>query len=527
MKTQPQPQVQRHALYARVSTEDQAEADTIQSQLEFLRRYCELHQLHVTDEYLDDGVSGTIPLDKRPGGKKLIADAEAGHFGGVIFYRVSRLGRRLAVVLGAYEMLDRAGVVVKSATEPIDTSQPIGRFIFQMLGAFAELDRETILDNTTRGRARGARQGRWYGVVPTGYSVHDGKLIPNESEILPGLSEAELVRDIYRRIADGASSVKVADYFSALGVARFRRYVKHDGRETVVEGAPGWPAKRVSELVRNTTYKGVHVYKGTHGDIERDVPALVSVDLWNRANAQLTQNRLRASRNAKQTYLLRSLVRCGACGVAYIGMSRKGYRYYRCGYATPGHRATPGDRCRSKLLNADALERAVWTDCERFLRDPGEALDEARRQLQARIETTPDLEPTRRALLTQLAGKDRERGDVLTLLRRGAITIDEAEQQLDAVAREQDAVRAELDDLHAQQAVYDADARQIRTAEELLADLRARVDAGLDDAMRQAVVHALVRRVVIHTLNRGRPREAKVVAEYAFASPSAFVSGSY
>jgi site-specific DNA recombinase len=120
-------------------------------------------------------------------------------------------------VLGAYEQLDAVGVVVRSVTEPIDTALPIGRFIFQTLAAFAELDRETILDNTSRGRARGAREGRWYGVVPTGYTVRDGKLVPNESEILPGLTEADLVRDIYRRIAAGESSVKVAESLTARG----------------------------------------------------------------------------------------------------------------------------------------------------------------------------------------------------------------------------------------------------------------------------------------------------------------------
>lgn len=153
------------AIYARVSTEDQAAAETIQPQVELLRRYCELHGLDTVGEYLDHGVSGTVALTQRPECARLVAGAAAGRFRSVISHRVSRLSRRLAVVLDAYDALDAENVVIKSATEHIDTSQPIGRFIFQMLGAFAELDRETILDNTTRGRARGARQGRWYGVA--------------------------------------------------------------------------------------------------------------------------------------------------------------------------------------------------------------------------------------------------------------------------------------------------------------------------------------------------------------------------
>ncbi len=47
-------------LYARVSTEDQAERQTVKAQLDFLRKYCDLHQLPVAGEYVDDGVSGTL-----------------------------------------------------------------------------------------------------------------------------------------------------------------------------------------------------------------------------------------------------------------------------------------------------------------------------------------------------------------------------------------------------------------------------------------------------------------------------------
>ena len=516
----------RVAVYARTSSDEQAENETIEVQREFLHRYCELHGLEVAGEYLDDGVTGTIPLAKRPHGARLLHDAKAGTFGGVLFYRVSRLGRRLAVALDAYERLDAAGVIVKSATEPIDTSTPIGRFIFQMLGSFAELDRETIIDNTTRGRARGAKNGRWYGVVPTGYAVHDGKHVPNEVEILPGLAEAELVRDVFRRIAEGGSSIKVAAYVSALGVGRFKRYAKHDGREVVLPGRGGWSPKRVSEMVRNPTYKGTHVYNGRHGDIVREVPALVSEELWQRANDQLAQNRSLAKRRGKREYLLRTLIRCEACGVAYKGECSKGYRFYRCAYFRPNLHADPAKRCRSKSVSADAIERAVWADVERFLREPGRALDEARADLAERHGRAADVAGERRALMAELARKDRERGDILALLRRGTITLAEAEWQLGDIAAQQAAAQAEIDRLAGRQALYDADAQRVRTAEALLADLRARLDAGLDDATRQAVVRALVRKITIRTEGEGRTRSATALVDYAFDAPVGFAIGS-
>src|SRR5919205_2411009 len=88
----------RVALYARVSTEDQAERQTVQAQLDFLRKLADLHHWVVAGEYVDDGVSGTVPLDQRPDGKRLLEDAAARRFGTVVLYRLDRLGRKVQVL---------------------------------------------------------------------------------------------------------------------------------------------------------------------------------------------------------------------------------------------------------------------------------------------------------------------------------------------------------------------------------------------------------------------------------------------
>ena len=111
-------------------------------------------------------------------------------------------------------------------------------------------------------------------------------------------------------------------------------------------------------------------------------------------------------------------------------------------------------------------------------------------------------------------------------MRRGTITLDEAEQQLEAVAKEQAAIQGRVDALDGMQAVVDAREQQVRRAERLLTDLRARLDAGPDDATRQAVVQALVRQIVVRTSDESRRGPSAVTVQYAFAEPSAFVTGS-
>ena len=83
----------RLALSLRVSSEDQADRGTIEAQRDFLRQYVQLYSLPAADEYADDGITGTLPLSDRPEGRRLLQDAEAGRFGCVLVYRLTRLGR--------------------------------------------------------------------------------------------------------------------------------------------------------------------------------------------------------------------------------------------------------------------------------------------------------------------------------------------------------------------------------------------------------------------------------------------------
>jgi site-specific DNA recombinase len=89
------------ALYARVSSEDQVERETIQNQVQIANPLCPAMGLEIVASYLDDGVSGTIPLEKRPQGGLLLEDAKKGKFKQVVVYRLDRIGRTGLVILSA------------------------------------------------------------------------------------------------------------------------------------------------------------------------------------------------------------------------------------------------------------------------------------------------------------------------------------------------------------------------------------------------------------------------------------------
>ena len=268
------------ALYLRVSSEEQRERETMEIQREFLEQYCQLYGLEVADVYEDDGVSGTIPLNERPAGRRLLEDAEQERFGAVLVSKLDRLGRTLLVIVDAHDRLQEAGggVALVSGREPIDTSNPSGRLIFQMLASFAEYDRENIAERTQAGQRRAFFRGRQVGAIPYGYDI-----VAKDGEFVVVEEEAGIVREIIANVAEGATLYSEAKRLNDEGVPspghRYRgKPRKHGG---------GWGHTTIREIVQQRAYAGTHVVKLNGGAeiIERAVPPIVDPALRERRSS--------------------------------------------------------------------------------------------------------------------------------------------------------------------------------------------------------------------------------------------------
>src|SRR5260370_31602528 len=107
------------AVYARVSTEEQRERQSIETQYDFGQRFCQMYALPVFRIYADDGVSGTIPLDRRPEGSQILRDARLGRFDQLLVYRLDRLGRQTPLIFDALADLEKMWVSVPPLTEVV------------------------------------------------------------------------------------------------------------------------------------------------------------------------------------------------------------------------------------------------------------------------------------------------------------------------------------------------------------------------------------------------------------------------
>lgn len=521
------------AIYCRVSSEDQAERGTIENQIEFATKYCDLHQLEIADWYKDDGVSGTLPLEQRPAGRQLLEDAKDGKFDLLLIYRLDRLGRSARVILNAVYELEQYGVKIRSMTEPFDTSDPNGRFLLTILAGVADLERETILERMWYGANRAARAGKWLGgIVPYGYRINDEGYLEVNEDPLPemDMSEADVVRLIYRLISEQSySTIKVADYLNALGVPP--SYVK-DGRQVrrgkrKVNTAGIWRPGRIRNMVVNTTYKGLHLYgKRTNKNrelIPREVPAIISEEIWEKTQQVLRENQLEATRNAKRKYLLRGLIKCGICGMSYQGIAYPSTQtklkgYYVCNGKIAYHGPLQG-KCPSKNVPQEWLENLVWQTCVDFVNHPGEAMKELAATMEVRKSQKTALEAEKEKVLNAAQEKENEKQSILDLYRKKIISSLDVEKQLQKIAHEKAALEEQVKDLDRQIDTEDGLAHQFKTAEELLADLRAKLQQDPSFEVRREIVKALISQITINTKpgDNGRP-QALISVQYSFSN---------
>jgi DNA invertase Pin-like site-specific DNA recombinase len=148
------------ALYAGVSTTEKGQDPEMQ--LRELREYCQRRGWDISNEYVDSGVSGS--KDSRPRLNELMLDATRRRFDAVVVWKFDRFARSTSHLLKALETFQSLKVEFVSLTEGIDTSTPLGKLVFTILGAVAEMERELIRERIRAGvrnaRAKGKKLGR-------------------------------------------------------------------------------------------------------------------------------------------------------------------------------------------------------------------------------------------------------------------------------------------------------------------------------------------------------------------------------
>lgn len=507
------------AVYMRVSSDDQRDRETIRTQRDTIERYLAYSpQYCVTAWYQDDGVSGTIPLEQRPQGRRLMAEARSGSIRGVIVTRGSRLGRDEVDQLVVYRMLKQLGVELIGVSEPLNDETMFG-FNVIMNGAY----RRQFLADSARGMERAAREGRYCGgIVPRGYRVvgekQTARLVPNDETIIWGTwTEADLIRKMYHWVVDDEWTCRrIASHLNDLQVPT--AYVR-DGRGVRGKRTQGyWRAGHVRNIIVNPVYRGDLHYgrrstKQGREVIVAQVPGIVSPELWHAAQAAFSRHRIMPQR-PQGVYPLQGLMHCAGCTLRYTGArGREGVVWYRCGGHHPERGRFEG-KCRSKAVKGEWIEGALKADVMAWLREPGELLERLQNTTPEPGENSEaDLRHGLQAQLDALSAREEK---VVRQNLADRITDD----LLDKLLGEINAERAKLTRRLAELEPAPEAAEVVELPEDLRERLAARLEVGFTDDEWKELFRLLVKQVVVHTLiDEAGNKRLRVVVEYRFPRP--------
>jgi site-specific DNA recombinase len=521
----------RVAIYARVSSEQQAQEQTIASQVAALRQRVAEDGFELAEElcFVDDGVSGSTLM--RPALERLRDVAYAAGFQKLYVHSPDRLARRYAYQVLLVEELAKHGVEIRFLNRAIGVS-PEEDLLLQMQGMFAEYERAKIMERSRRGKRHAATRGsiNVLSAAPYGYRYvckRDGQ---GHASYEINDEQAAVVKQMFEWV--GRDRVSIGDV---------SRRLKQKGIASA-KGKPWWDRTSVWGILKNPAYMGSAAFGKTRTGPRRAqlrkprgqakvsrrvgssydtspaeqiriaVPAIVSPDLFAAVQDQLTENRLRGrERRSGAKYLLQGLLACQCCGYAYYGKpvsrsSAKGktpYAYYRC-VGSDAYRFGGKRVCQNGQVRTDKLDQAIWTDACELLRNPQLLRKEYERRLAA-----PASSDTERSLQKQIVTAKSAMNRLIDIHTDGLIDRNEFEPRLERARRRHAELESTLDSLRSQTQEQTA----LREALACVDSFSEVVSANLDQAdwaTRREILRTLIDRIMLE------PTQVRIVYRINF-----------
>lgn len=300
--------------YARVSTNEEDQANSYQAQIDYYTQYINGRtDWEMVEVYTDEGISGTSTA-KRQGFQRMITDALAGGIDLIVTQSVSRFARNTVDSLTTVRALKEKGVEVYFEKENIWTLDSKGELLITIMSSLAQEESRSISENVTWGKRKAFKDGKVH--IPFSSVLGFRKGADGGIEIDP--ETAPIVERIYRDFLEGASPLKIAKALTADGIPTPR-------------GAKEWQTSTVRSILTNEKYKGdALLQKRFTADfltkklvknegqvpqyyVEGSHPAIIDPDVW-----ELAQHIMKTSTGAgRHDRVFSRMVFCEHCGGLY------------------------------------------------------------------------------------------------------------------------------------------------------------------------------------------------------------------
>ena len=322
--------MKRVALYARVSTENQHDNDSIPAQVDALKKYAKDHNYYVRGVFIDDGVSGTL-LDERDELQKLLELVKRGEIDLILFCKLDRWFRNVRHYLNTQSILDEYNVPWRAIWENYEVESPGGRLMVTQMMSFAEFEAaNTALRINKVCDYKKTRREVVSGKVPFGYKIVDKHMVIDEDK-------ADTVRKVFDLYIQTGSMCEVIRLTQGLGLPKTQRAFK--------------------ALLKNRKYLGE-----AYGYDDFCEP-IIDKQTFETVQRMLDMN---IKKSQIRDYIFSGMVYCKDCGRKMTGTTDhyKGTRYkiYRCMYH---YRPLP--TCgNSKTINESKLEKYLVKNLKQF-----------------------------------------------------------------------------------------------------------------------------------------------------------------
>ncbi len=311
-------------IYLRVSTEEQVENYSLDTQADICRKEAERRGFGILEIFREEGRSAKTIRD-RPTLIELLefCRKHRKEVDAVIVYRLDRISRQTADYLAIRKKLTECDITLISASEPTGDT-PTERFIETMLAGFAQMDNDVRGERARNGMKARFMSGLYNGPPPLGYVRQDGYAAKDAESY-------SIVQEAWELMATGTKSLRdMANFLNEKGVRNRRKGYK----ETLIR------KQTMSSIFRNKFYAGKVVSRKYGQEVQGQHPPMITEEVFYRVQAVLDgKNHNTPIRLARRTrnnpdFPLRRVVRCGRCGQSFTGAWSKGkrllYGYYFC-----------------------------------------------------------------------------------------------------------------------------------------------------------------------------------------------------
>lgn len=376
----------RAVTYARVSGDDRVkDGRNLSGQLDICREHALKKGYMIVAELSEDDRGASGVSFELPALNQALEMAKNGEFDILVVREIDRFARSLAKQLIIEQEFRRYGVQIEYVMgEYPDT--PEGSLNKNIKAVIAEYERLKINERMVRGRRQKIKAGNViiHGKPPYGYRLEE---VDGKSKLLINEDEAQIVKMIYHWYVFGEDK---KGPMSARVIARRLTQMGVPIPPFSIRSSTKWSRTTVGRIVSSKTYIGVWQY-GKNGSangrrfvnpedhwLSVEVPAIVSMDVWDAAQERKEINIASAKKNLKYQYLMNRRLTCGSCGskISACGNfdGQKNRLYYRCNVAR-GYDEYERKCGNRRYFKSEDVDFTIWEWLKSFIRNP-DAIDE-------------------------------------------------------------------------------------------------------------------------------------------------------